>query len=129
MNEKLLRGVLVDVENEKFSTIEIPDNLYEFYKILKCDCIDIVVRRIGGKRFNIICDDIGLFKNPQKISAINNLGQPQLVGNLFIVGGDTLDGDLIGLTDQEALHIVSKVQKISTHNFPAGYPMLTQCEY
>lgn len=127
--KKLLRGVLVDVENEKVSVIEIPDDLDEFYKILNCSCIDIVVRRIGHKPFNIVCDDEGLFKDPQKISAIDNLGQVQLVGNLFIVGGAVDDGELTGLTKTEAAFILSKVQRMGTRKFPAGYPMLTQCEY
>ena len=132
MANKLLRGVLVDVENETASVVEIPDELEEFYKILNCDCIDIVVRSIGGrfrKKFNIVCDDEGLFKNPQKISAIDNLGQPQLVGNLFITGGTDPDGNLMSLTDHDAAYVLAKVQKMSTRKFPAGYPMLTQCEY
>ena len=129
MSKKILRGVLVDVEKETAGVVEIPDELDEFYKILNCDCIDIVVRQIGRKRFNIICDDEGLFKDPQKISAIDNLGQAQLVGNLFIVGSSVLDGDLTGLTEKEAAYILARVQKIGTIKFPAGYPMLTQCEY
>ena len=133
--KKLLRGVLVDVEKETASIVEIPDELDEFYRILNCDCIDIVSRRIGKhssgrqKRYNIVCDDEGLFKDPQKISAINNLGQPQLVGNLFIVGGTDQDGNLTSLWDSDIMWILDKVQKMSTRKFPAGYPILTQCEY
>ena len=132
MSKKLLRGVLVDVKNETASVAEIPDDLDEFYRILNCDCIDIVVRSIGGrfrKKFNIVCDDEGLYKNPQKISAINNMGQPQLVGNLFIIGDLDPEGNLLSLTEYDEAYILSKVQKIGTTKFPAGYPMLTQCEY
>lgn len=131
MAKKLLRGVLVDVENETASDVVIRDGLDEFYKILNCDCIDITVRRIGYRRekFNIVCDDEGLFKDPQKISAIDNFGQPQLVGNLFIVGGEVIDGELTSLTESEVAYILAMVQKMGTRKFPAGYPMLTQCEY
>lgn len=45
---KNLIGVLVDVEKETVSKIEIKDELDEFYRILNCSCIDIVSRRIGG---------------------------------------------------------------------------------
>lgn len=129
--KKLLRGVLVDVEKETAGIVEIPDELDEFYRILNCDCIDIPMRRIGYRKqkFNIICDDEGLFKNPQKISAIDNLGQPQLVGNLFIVGGTDLEGNLTSLSADDAAYVLAKVQKMGTRKFPAGYPMLTQCEY
>lgn len=130
-----LRGVLVDVEKETVSVVEIHDKLDEFYRILNCDCIDIVARRIGKhpagrpKRYNIVCDDEGLLKAPTKISAIDNMGHPMLVGNLFIVGGTDHEGNLISLDQTEAAYILGKVQKMGTRKFPAGYPMLTQCEY
>lgn len=132
MAKKLLLGVLVDVAKETVRAVEIPDELDEFYRILNCDCIDIVSRRIGWrakKRFNIVCDDEGLFKDPQKISAIDNMGHPQLVGNLFIVGGTDPEGNLTGLSKAEADYILGYVLQMGTRNFPAGYPMLTQCEY
>lgn len=134
MAKNLLRGVLVDVEKETASIVEIPDELDEFYKILNCSCIDITVRRIGYNyhnkiRVNIVCDDEGLLKNDPKISAINNLGNPELCGNLFIVGGTIIDGNLTSLSEYEATTILGKVQKISTRKYPAGYPILTQCEY
>lgn len=127
--KNLLRGVLVDVEQETVSVVEIPDELDEFYKILNCDCIDIVVRWIGSKLFNIVCDDEALLKETPKISAIDNLGQPMLCGNLFIVGGETIDGDLTSLELSDAVYVTGKVQHLGTRKFPAGYPMLTQCEY
>ena len=89
MSKKLLRGVLVDVENEKASVIEIPDKLEEFYKILNCSCIDITIRSIGSnKKYNIVCDDEALLKSNPKISAIDYSGETQLCGNLFIVSGN-----------------------------------------
>lgn len=131
MAKKLL-GVLVDVYNEKAQAMEIDDALDSFYKILDCSCIDIVRRRIGGrfkKAFEIVCDDEGLFREPQKISAIDNLGQAQLVGNIFITGTADEDGNLTSLTEYDVSYILSKVQKMSTRKFINGYPMLTQCEY
>lgn len=129
MSKKLLRGVLVDVENEKVSVVKIPDELDEFYKILGCSCIDIVNRKIGRKRFEIVCDDEGLLKDTPKISAIDNLGNVQLVGNLFIVGSEVIDGNLTGLEPADAAYVLSRVQKMSTKKYPDGYPMLTQCEF
>lgn len=128
-NKKLL-GVLVDVENKKVDAIEIADDLEKYYEVLNCTCIDIVQRRIGQKKFTIICDDEGLFSAAPKISAINNLGQAQLVGNLFIVAaGSDEDGNLIGLSKSEADYILKRCVKLATRNYPDPYPMLTQCEY
>ena len=130
MANKKLRGVLVDVENKKVEAIEIADDLEKYYEILNCTCIDIVQRRIGRKNFTIICDDEGLFSAAPKISAINNLGQAQLVGNLFIVAaGSDEDGNLIGLSKSEADYILKRCVKLATRNYPDPYPMLTQCEY
>lgn len=129
MSNKILRGVLVDVENEKISVVEIPDELDEFYKILNCSCIDIVRRKIGRKRFEIVCDDEGTFKETPKISAIDNLGNVQLVGNLFIVGSEVIDGNLTSIPADDVSYVLSKIQRMGTNKFPAGYPMLTQCEY
>ena len=125
---KKLLGVLVDVENEEAKVIEIADNLDEFYKTLNCDTIDIVKRKIGIKHFYIVCDDNGLFQEQPKISAIDNLGEVMLVGNLFIVSGDN-EGNLVGLTNEESKYIMERVKTLNTRNFPDGYPILTQCEY
>ena len=66
----------------------------------------------------------------QKISAIDNLGQAQLVGNLFIVAaGSDEDGNLIGLSKSEADYILKRCVKLATRKYPDPYPILTQCEY
>lgn len=130
--KRKITGFLVDVENEEFEVLEIEDTLDSFYSILKCSCIDIVVRHVGTKNkrmFNIVCDDEGLFKDPQKISAIDNLGNPQLVGNIFITGYTDEEGNLTSLSPDSIEYIRRRICKIGTRNFPGGYPMLTQCEY
>lgn len=127
---KNIYGILLDVANKKVEAIEIADDLKKYYEILNCTCIDIVQRRIGRKNFTIICDDEGLFSAAPKISAIDNLGQPQLVGNLFIVAaGADEDGNLIGLSKSEAEYILKRCVNLATRNYPDPYPMLTQCEY
>lgn len=123
---KKLRGVLVDVENETVKVLEIEDKLDEFYRILNCTCIDIVVRNVHNHmRYNIICDDEGLFKEPTKISGIGLDYSPELVGNLFIVGGEVIDGELTSLTDEELSWLLRFIKKMPTKKYPAGYPMLT----
>lgn len=123
-----IKGVLIDVFKEEVREIEVEKNLDSYYKILGCDCIDIVNRQIGDKSFDIICDDEGVFKEPQKISAINNLGEPMLVGNLFVVKFDGVD-DETSLSDDEIKYVIDHCQKIFTRNFPDGYKALTQVEY
>lgn len=126
---KKIYGVLLDVYNEKVEAIEIEDSLDELHRVTNCSCIDMPVRKIGQKYFTLICDDEGLCKANPKISAIDNLGQPQLVGNLFIVSAENVDGELQSLTKSEAAYIMKRIAKMYTHHYPKGYPILTQCEY
>lgn len=123
-------AIYLNVKDGKTPEVmEIQDDIQEFYKLIDCRCIDIVNRKIGRKRFDIICDDEGLFTDSPKISAIDNLGKPMLVGNLIIVGTADENGDLVGLTDNEVKYVTERIQKMFTHKYPEGYYMLTQCEY
>jgi len=125
---KKLKTILLDVYNESVSIIEIEPTLEEYYKHLNCDCIDIVTRKIGRKHFNIMGDDESLFHDPQKISAIDNLGNPMLFGNLMFFHSDE-DGNLVSLSNSDIEYIKKRIVKMYTRQYPDGYDMLTQCEY
>lgn len=131
MKEKRIMGVLIDVEKEMVGPVEIPNDLDAFYKVLNCGCIDIVTRRFGDskKAYDIVCDDEGLLKEPQKISAVDSAGNAQLVGNIFITGTADAEGNLTSLSTEDFNYILSKIQLIRTKKFVTPYPMLTQCEY
>lgn len=123
-----MKTLLLDVYKEEVREIDIEAKLDEYYRVLDCTTIDIVERRIGGKWFDVMCDDEGLFREPQKISAINDFGSPMLVGNLMFFHNDG-EGNLVGLDDADIEHLKKYIQTMYTHKFPKGYPMLTQCEY
>ena len=108
---KKLQGVLVDVENKKVEKIKIDDSLQELYRVLDCKCIDIVPRKIGSQKFNIVYDDEGMFKKNPKISALNFAREAMFVGNLLIVSGNvSWDGELQSLTETEATYVMENVQ-------------------
>lgn len=124
-----MRMYLLDVKENKAGEVKA-ETLEDYYKYIKCTSVDIVQRKIGRKKYEIICDDEGLFEENPKISAINNMGEPMLVGNLLIARfayGE--DGKLTSLTEEDVKYIEQHVVKMCTHNFPQGYLMLTQCEY
>ena len=123
-----MKMVLLNVYEDFAKVVEVEDKLEDFYKNLDCDCIDIVQRKIGGKWFDVMCDDEGLYRSDQKISAINDMGQPMLVGNLMFFKHDEA-GNTIGLEAEEIEHIQRYIQTMCTRNHPEGYKMLTQCEY
>lgn len=122
-----IKAYLIDVINETHHVVEIENKLEDYYRELHCDLIDIQCRKIGKKCFDVICDDEGLFKEPAKISAVDNLGSPMFVGNLLIV--NSKNGETTTLTDSDVDYVAEHVEKLCTKNFINGYPMLTQVEY
>ncbi len=114
------------MQNETHGPRTIQRDLKEYYALLGCRLIEMPTRRIGvrnGRRYTIICDEEGLFAEQPKISAIDNLGRPMLVGNLFIVKVDE-EGNTVGLDSNDIEHIKHFVQLQGTHKFPRPYPML-----
>lgn len=124
----MLKALYVNVEDETVETVEIENRLDEYYRLINCDCIDIVTRKIGKCYFDIICDDEGLLKDNPKISAINNLGQVMLVGNLLITNSDE-DGETTSLTEKDIHYIKRFILEMGTRNYKHCYPMLVQVEF
>lgn len=107
--------LLIDVENNKVKVVDV-DGLGDYYKYIGCRCIDIVNRKIGDKRFEIICDDKGLFVENSKTSAITESGKPLLVGNLLIAGGEVFDGELTPITASEVEYIYDFIVDVFSFN-------------
>lgn len=121
-----MKTLFFDVKNRKFEIIETekPD-LQMFYDKIDCDLIDIAVRKIDGKEFNIVLDEEGVLKEYPIVSAIDGKCNPMLVGNLmFFSGKTTPDGELIGLTEEEIDHILRSVRVMSL-----GRVVIMNCEY
>lgn len=117
-------------DNQPPEARQIKDDLQTYYDLIECNAIDIMRRKIGKRYFRIIYDDEGLLVENPKISAISNLGEIRLVGNLVICSDMvTESGDLVGLSDEEAEYIRKRIEFLYTRQYPQGYYILTQCEY
>ena len=126
-----ITGYLIDVQSETHGPRTIMKGLNGYYDILGCRLIDMTTRQIGvrnGRRYTIVCDDESMFADQPKISAIDNLGTVQLVGNLFIVRVDG-EGNTVSLEPDDLAYIARFVLLQGTHKYPRPYPMLHQCEY
>lgn len=130
-----ITGYLIDVQSETHGPHTIEKSQSGYRQIIGCHSISMPDHQIGanrgrfhGKRFTIVCDDEALFAEQPKISAIDNLGQPMLCGNLFIVKTDE-QGDTIGLDPDDIKYLERFVLPQGTRKFPKPYPMLHQCEY
>lgn len=125
-----IRILYLNVDQYEPHSLNIDDDLHEFYKLIKCDLVEIVNRKIGSRRFSVICDEEGLMKEDIVVSAINKKGEPMFVGNLIIASAETgEDGELKGLTNEEFLYLRQFVKIMCTYKKPEGYNVLTNCEF
>lgn len=89
--------------------------LQDYYDNLKCDCFDIAVRNIGGRYFDIFCDDVGLFVEHPIPSAVDDEFNPVLVGNLIFAHHDR-EGNTTGLSDDDIEFIIEHSVKVVDAN-------------
>lgn len=123
---RTIKGMLIDVQNETARVVEVEDKLDSYHELLQCERIDIVERKVGRRTYSIVVDDEGLFRQP-KISAISDLGDVMLVGNLLIVRRD--GENLASITNDDIKYLKGRIIEQSTRMYPKGYPMLMQCGY
>lgn len=124
-----VKGIHIDTDNRRASSAMVDDKLEAFYKLLKCDLIEIVPRKIGRHIVNVVCDESGLLVQDPVISAIDGNGEIMFVGNLFIAGLYDSEGNLTSLTDEEQKDILEKCRIIPTKVHSDGLIMVTGCEY
>lgn len=95
-----MQVMLIDTDEMQPGIVETEGGLDEWYRLLKCNLIDIVYRDIGGKYYDIIADDEGLLKGRAKVTALDKKGDIMLVGNLIICNYDGEGGEA-SLTEED----------------------------
>lgn len=118
---KIIKGILIDTTKPKneikehdFEQVkDATENLHNIYKMLNCDCIDVVERKFGKNVYDIYCDDEALLKGGTPILAIatynqNNVLVEQIVGNVFICKHDG-QGGMQALTPKECSEILNEI--------------------
>lgn len=125
-----IKVLALDVQDGKglYETEIENHDLDAIYDILKCDTFDIATRKIGGRYYDIFCDDEGLLKEEQIISAIERGLTPMLVGNLMIANHDGA-GETTTLTAEDIQIIKRHTTKLADHAsgrlytalYPVGY--------
>lgn len=90
----------------KYEFVEIEDDFSSFYAILGCDTIDIVTKKIGGKYYNIIRDELGEFTSDVIFTLVDpNNSQDMISGTIIITGMADDSGNLTSLSKEDAKHI------------------------
>ena len=124
-----MKMLLLDVEKRDIKMVEA-NGLDDYYRLIGCRYIDIIHRRIGDVRVEIVIDDEGLFVENPKPSAISVDGTPVLFGNLLIASGRvTDDGELTELTEAEIDEIMGNIATITTSVYKEPYPALVEVDY
>lgn len=108
----------------------IEDRLETYYKLIGCDTIDIVTRRIGGKAFHVICDDEILIKKSLK-SPFPRIGvyapnDWSIYGNVVITGYVNAVGEFTELSEDDCELILQKVRRHTPFYCPEGYYLIEQ---
>lgn len=103
-----MKVLLLDTDSPAPQIIETAGGLKEWYRLLKCDLIDITERAVAGRYYDIIVDDEGLFKGGAKVTALDSNQQPQLVGNLVFCNHDE-EGNETSLTDEDIQHLLKHI--------------------
>lgn len=113
MKQEKIKVIILDTLKGKHSFETIDNNLQSFYKLLNCDTIEVVVRKINGKYYDIILDEEFLLKvdNGEDLKpCIAVFNNPFVMSELYfgnaIICTHNDDGDLEGLSDSEALQIL-----------------------
>jgi hypothetical protein len=125
-----ITGFLIDVDSQEAKKVTVEKSLDGYYGILNCDCIDIVTRKIGGKRFAIVCDDEALLKSNPTPSAFDKDGYPMLFGNLFVT--NNAGEDIASITDEDEAIIFDAVkygQYLDSNFNLLAIPCLTDVSY
>lgn len=116
-----MKALLIDSKNGQVSEVELDDqkpHLEQFYELLECRLIDIAYRNIGGRFFDIIIDDEGLFADDPKVSALNSKREPVLVGNLLFCNHDG-EGNETSLSEEDIAHLMDHVA-VARQQMPDG---------
>ena len=106
----MARLLVLNVKNSERDHVYVAEckGIDDYYKHLECDCFDIANRKVGNKRFDIFCDDVGLYDENPIVSAISSSQEPMLVGNLIFANHDS-EGNTVGLSDEDIDEIMSNL--------------------
>ena len=122
-----MKALLLDTVGKTTKVVDA-NTLEDYYRMIGCDCIDIVTRKIGRKVYDIIVDDEGLLKSDPIISAIDDFGRVMLVGSMIICGLADAEGELTDLSDNDIRYIKKRIQTLDTRKH-RDLLMLTCCNY
>lgn len=97
-------------ENSRFEVKSLVDMPHVYAEEIGCEYINIVKRKIGGKLYNVIFDDIGLLEENLMVSLFDhhNPGK-NIFGPIIIAGIEDECGELTSLNEEDVKTIAEKI--------------------
>lgn len=123
-----MKTILLDVYDRSIKPVDVRDDLQEFYRLLRCGTIDIISRSIGGKVFDVMCDDELASSDNPIVSAFDGDGRIATIGNLMFFHSDD-EGNLVGLTDSECAYLLDCVTWHIDMETGDIIPVMTKCDF
>lgn len=80
---KKITGILIDVWKKEVREVTFEDVLDSYYSLINCD---IITTAPYDEDHDLIVDDEGLLKNPDRFFSFNDVRSPQYAGNGIIIG-------------------------------------------
>lgn len=113
-DEKRFRMLVIPDDGRQGYVAYVEDSLESFEQIIGADCLDMVTRSIGGRRYTILVDDCGLLKT-RPITAFHSVGfpEPVLVGTIIITKVNRTGDEFEDLTDEDLAHISENTVQIN----------------
>ena len=103
-----MKGLLINLDENEVLEVMIDDNntLNDITSAISCDTIDVVRDvNIGKRKYDIIVDDNGLFKDNPRPSARCMDAEQVLFGSIIVVNADNEKGTWHSLTDDDIENI------------------------
>lgn len=102
-------------------------NFEELRRLLRCDCIDIVQRKVLDIRYrnvSIICDDEALLKDNKRVGFMAFQKSDEIFGNLIITG-PPIGEELSSLTDKEIEALKGLQRCVQFNDNEVGHVLFT----
>lgn len=103
-----MKGLLISPEENDVLEVVIDEDsvLDDIYNAIGCRTIDVVRNiNIGGRRYDIVVDDEGLFKDEPKPAARCMDAEQVLYGNIIVLNADEKNGVWETLSDDDIENI------------------------
>ena len=105
-SKKTFRAVLIDPYEKTVTEVFLDpkDLLKEWYHACRCDCVEVVVRHVNGRRLDMIIDESGRIKEPPQMAFAIKVDETtpeaeELCGPALIIGPPDDEGESMPAPD------------------------------